>query len=184
MKHLLFPVFLMAASPLVAQTCPMGPDLTERRSALMEAVKIAPDERSARVISNDLWKIWATAPDKAAQELLDEGMQRREAFDFDAAIVAFDALINYCPDYAEGYNQRAFVLFLKQDFEPALVDLDRAIERRPDHIAALAGRALTLMGLGRDDEAQVQLRDALKLNPWLSERRFLTGDPPEIERDI
>ena len=91
-------------------------------------------------------------------------------------------LVEYCPEYAEGYNQRAFVNFLRQDFPPALGDLDRAIELSPNHIAALSGRALTLMGLGRNEEAREALKQALELNPWLSERSLLApGGPLEPE---
>ncbi|KKL65864.1 hypothetical protein LCGC14_2150700, partial [marine sediment metagenome] len=117
--------------------------------------------------------IWADAPDARAQELLDEGLARRGAFDLDGARVAFDALIAYCPSYAEGYNQRAFIAFMREDYAAALVDLDRALARLPLHVAALSGKALTLMGLGRDGEAQEVLRAALTLNPWLPERGLL-----------
>jgi len=89
---------------------------------------------------------------------------------------AFDRLIDYCPDYAEGYNQRAFVNFLREDFAAALVDLDLALERRPRHVAAMSGKALTLMGLGRHDEAQEILREAVKLNPWIPEAGLLQGE--------
>ena len=51
---------------------------------------------------------------------------------------------------------------------------DRALEFRPRHLGALSGKALTLMGLGRHDEAQLLLREAVKINPWLAERRLLT----------
>lgn len=43
----------------------------------------------------------------------------------------------------------------------------------PTHVAALSGKALTLIGMGRDKEAQIVLRAAHALNPWLSERRLL-----------
>jgi tetratricopeptide (TPR) repeat protein len=86
---------------------------------------------------------------------------------------ALNRLIEYCPAYAEGYNQRAFTNYLQQDFEAALVDLDRALNILPTHVAALSGKALTLMGLGRSAEAQEVLRAALALNPWLQERALL-----------
>ena len=130
-----------------------------------------------RVLSNRLWELWATAPDEAAQALLDRGMTARASYDFLSALEAFDRLVEYCPDYAEGYNQRAFVNFLREDFAAALVDLDEALARRPSHVAALSGKALTLMGLGRHDEAQVFLRLAYELNPWIPERGLLQ-DPP------
>lgn len=174
MKHIAL-VSLLSAAPAFAD-CPPPPDFSAEADRLIAEVRVAPNEMAARVISNKMWELWATAPDEAAQALLDRGMRARAEYDFLSALEAFDKLTAYCPDYAEGYNQRAFVNFLRQDYEAALVDLDLAIARSPRHIAAIAGKALTLIGLQRDAEAQRVLREALALNPWLSERRYLT-DP-------
>ncbi|SDJ04337.1 tetratricopeptide repeat protein [Aliiruegeria lutimaris] len=151
------------ACPEVSETDPL-------HNELMEQVRVAPDARSAQLLTNQLWEIWAKAPDAHSQDLLDAGIERRSVFDLDAAMAAFDALVGYCPTYAEGYNQRAFVLFIRQDYEPALKDLDRALARAPDHLGALTGRAMALMALGRDVEALQDLKSALSLNPWLKER--------------
>jgi tetratricopeptide (TPR) repeat protein len=114
--------------------------------------------------------------------LLDRGMERRASYDFLAAYEALDRLVAYCPDYAEGYNQRAFVSFLRQDFAAALADLDRALALSPDHVAALSGRALTLLGLGRTEEARLALSRALALNPWLPERGLAAPGGPLAPR--
>ncbi|MDG1340185.1 MAG: tetratricopeptide repeat protein [Paracoccaceae bacterium] len=114
------------------------------------------------------------APDATAQDMLDRGMRARESYAFDEAERAFTELIVYCPNYAEGWNQRAFVHFLRQDFDEALPDLDKAIELDAGYVAAIAGKALTQIGLGEADAAQITLRQALALNPWLSERSLLT----------
>jgi tetratricopeptide (TPR) repeat protein len=127
-----------------------------------------------------MWELWAEAPDQAAQAVLDRGMGKRRSYNFQGALEEFDRLIEYCPNYAEGYNQRAFVNFLREEYELALVDLDRALDLSPTHVAALAGKALTLMGLGRIDEGQAALKQALKLNPWLPERRMLL--PPKSDQ--
>lgn len=163
-----------AGAPLWAERCEMAA-LVEpgKRAEVLQSVREAETEQEARARTNAMWEIWATAPDARAQELLDEGLDRREAYDFDGAIKAFDALVDYCPDYAEGYNQRAFIRFMQQDYAPALVDLDAAIDRAPDHFAAIAGKALTLMGLGRNGEAKTALEEALGLNPWLPERGLM-----------
>lgn len=163
---------VLAAFPARAE-CPQPPDHADALTDLIDRVQAAPDERSAKIISNEMWEIWADAPDARAQELLDEGMVRREAYDFAGAVDAFDALIDYCPEYAEGYNQRAFVNFIRQDYEEALPDLERAVELSPRHIAALTGQALTLAALERKAEAALVLREALEMNPWLSERALL-----------
>ena len=184
MYNLFLSAILVGLASFAAADCPAPTDHRASMKRLLDAVKIAPNEMAAAQIANDMWALWADAPDDKAQQMLDDGMARRSSFDFDGAMKAFELLIAYCPDYAEGYNQRAFVLFLREDYEPALIDLDRAIERSPTHIAAIAGKALTLIGLKRDADAQVVLREALALNPWLKERQFLTGDAPTTETDI
>lgn len=164
---------LAFATPLWAD-CPPSPDITDQEAALFTQAQAAENELAAQPIRQALWQLWATAPDEAAQALLDRGMSARGSYDFLGAMDAFDRLVEYCPDYAEGYNQRAFVNFLREDFEPALTDLDLALARNPNHVAALSGKALTLMGLGRGDEAQDVLREAIKLNPWIPERGLLS----------
>jgi len=146
---------------------------------LLAQVQAALSEGASREFAGQMWQIWMQAPDARAQGLLDGGLARFREFDFVRARGAFDALIEYCPDYAEGYNQRAFVSYLQQDYVRALADLDAALVRNPRHIAALSGRALTLLDMGRDDEGQAALRAALKLNPWLVERSRLVEKPGE-----
>ena len=117
--------------------------------------------------------MWLDAPVSTAQAILDEGMTQRQSFDFLGARTTLDGLVAYCPNYAEGYNQRAFASFLQRDYDAALLDLNKALEIMPNHIAALSGKGLTLMGMGRNDEGQEALRGALLLNPWLSEHALI-----------
>lgn len=160
-----------------AMACPALPDRSGDLAPLFEEARNTPNEMLGRAASDKMWEIWTTAPDAAAQELLAQGMTARRYGDFLAAIRAFDGLVAYCPDYAEGYNQRAFTYFLRGEPEKARVDLERTLEITPDHVGALSGLALTLIQLGRDDEAQAYLRAALELNPWIPERGLLREPP-------
>ncbi|NIZ15325.1 tetratricopeptide repeat protein [Phaeobacter sp. HF9A] len=162
----------------LADTCPPAPDHAAELEALLADVRAADSEGEAQRIGNQLWEYWADAPDEQAQAMLDRGMTRRSGYDFLGALEEFDALIAYCPAYAEGYNQRAFVHYLRRDFAAALADLDRALELSPRHVAALSGRALSLLGLSRPVEARESLREALALNPWLPERHLLSPGAP------
>ncbi len=139
----------------------------------MADLKIARDRTEASILNDGLWLIWMAAPDAKAQDLLDQGMQKRRESDWAGSTAVLDALVAYCPAYAEGYNQRAFTQFLAKDYTTALDDLDRALAIEPQHLGALTGKALTLIGLDRMDEAQVILRQAIALNPWLNERQLL-----------
>lgn len=182
MRLVLFCVLSGGFAP-AAQACAPVKDTQARQRALLREVQAAPNEGAARQITNQLWEIWATAPDAIAQSILDAGLARRAEQNFEAAAKDFTQLIVYCPDYAEGYNQRAFIAFILGRYDAALADLDRALELSPLHVAAMAGRALTLMGQGREAEGRAALRRALELNPWLPERRMLR-DPPKAQTDL
>lgn len=168
--------FALLATPAVA-ACPAAPDISEQIDTLISQVQAAPDAEAAHALSQQMWTHWTQAPDARAQALLDEGMGRREAFDLAGAVTALDALVDYCPAFAEGYNQRAFANFIRKDFEAALPDLDRALALQPRHIPAMTGKGLTLIAMGRIREGQAEIRKALAFNPWLSERAYLTLEP-------
>ena len=171
MKHILFA--LIASCPIAAFSCPQGTDYAALQSRIIAELQVSAGPTAAHPLTQALWETWLDAPDAKAQAMLDRGMQLREGMDYFGSRVALDALVAYCPDYAEGYNQRAFSSFLTRDYGAALADLDRAIALLPNHIAAISGRGLTLMGLGRLQEADDTLRAALALNPWLTERQYL-----------
>ena len=158
--------------------CPDPKDVRSEMLNLIAKAQGAESFSDGRRVSNEMWEVWLRAPDEAAQAVLDAGMRRRDVSDFAGALREFDRLVAYCPTYAEGFNQRAFVNFLQGNFETALIDLDIALSLQPYHIAAQSGRALTLMNLGMIDEARAQMLIAVENNPWLSERALLAEGAP------
>ena len=168
----------LLAAPAWAE-CPAGPDRSAAIADIVARMQTAPNEGAARQLSGEMWEIWLDAPDEIAQSLLDDGLALLRVGDYLASGVRLSTLIDYCPDYAEGYNQRAFAAFLSGNYEAALVDLDVAIALQPVHLGALTGKAMTLIRLGREDEAQAVLREALAINPWLAERALLDVPPGE-----
>ena len=165
-------------SGMANATCPDPVDVRGELLNLIAKAQAAESFSDGRRVSNEMWEVWLRAPDEAAQEVLDAGMRRRDVSDFAGALKEFDRLVDYCPTYAEGFNQRAFVNFLQGDFDRALVDLDIALKLQPYHIAAQSGRAMTLMNLGLIDEARAQMLVAVENNPWLSERALLAEGAP------
>ena len=180
MKHVVIALVLALPLPALAQgVCPALPDRSAAVDRIYADLRFAPGPAEAQALSARLWDIWLDAPDKRAQRLLDQGMLLNRLGRRDAAREVLGTLIGYCPAYAEGYNQRAHAAFLAQDFSAALADLDRVLARRPRHLGALTGKALTLIAMGRVEDAQEPLRAALRLNRWLSERALLTGPMEE-----
>lgn len=169
---------LLSPGAALADGCPVAPDHTRALDALYEALQSAENDMEGRAISNQMWQYWTDAPDEPSQGMLDEAMRARGYGDYAFAMDRLNRLVSYCPFYAEGYNQRAFVHFLSENYLAALPDLDQALSINPRHLGALSGKGLTLLALGRDEEAQAILRAAVALNPWMSERFLLkpTGD--------
>ena len=177
LRSLAFALLILPAAAAAQDGCPPAPNHSDEVLSIIADLQQAPSEAAAMPLMDRLWRLWTDAPDARAQELLDRGMAQREGFDFLGARDTFDRLVDYCPDYAEGYNQRAFASFLRQEYPAALADLDRALDLSPHHVAALSGKALTLMGLGRTEEGLEVLRSAVALNPWLQERAMLPVAP-------
>ncbi|MDG1170886.1 MAG: hypothetical protein P8N14_16970 [Sulfitobacter sp.] len=169
---------LIAAPAFANAACPDPVDSRAEMLNLIAKAQGAQTFTDGRRISNEMWEVWLRAPDQAAQSVLDAGMKRRDVSDFAGALAEFDRLADYCPTYAEGFNQRAYIHFLQGSYDKALVDLDIALSLQPYHIAAQSGRALTLMNLGRRAEAREQMLIAVENNPWLSEAALLADGAP------
>lgn len=181
--RILLTLALVAAPNLAFATCPDPADVRNELLNLVAKANAAENFTDGRRVSNEMWQVWLRAPDELAQTALDAGMARRDSFDFVGAIKEYDRLTAYCPSYAEGFNQRAYIHFLREDYGKALVDLDIALVLQPLHVAAQSGRALTLMNLGRLEEAREQLLIAVENNPWLSEAALLAEGAPLGPKD-
>ena len=173
----------LAWAGLARADCPAPPDHGAELSGLIRAAQNAGSEAEGRALANRMWELWSEAPDAVAQEVLNRGMRKRSGFDLIGAAADFDRLIAYCPRYAEGWNQRAFVRFLQRDMAGSLADLDRALALNPRHVGALAGKSMVLLEMGDKPAARKALEAALQLNPWLSERHFMAMLTPE-ETDL
>lgn len=169
---------MVALCPMAAMACPSVEVDQDKLNGLFADLRNAQSEMVGRAYNDEIWSIWAKAPDQKSQELLDQGRERIRYGDYDGAEEVLTELIAYCPHYAEGWNQRAFARYLQQDYGRALEDVAQALERNEQHFGAMAGRATILISMGRTKIGHTALREALKLNPWLSERHLL---PPGDE---
>lgn len=172
MKFILPIFFGLSATPVFAD-CPDAQDYSREIVSIVDGMQAAPSEGAAQQYAAAMWDIWLEAPDAVAQSMLDKGMAFRNLGDYGASRAELSLLIDYCPEYPEGYNQRAFSAFLAGDFERSLADLDVAITLQPVHLGALTGKVFTLIQMDRNEEAQQVLRFALEINPWLAERALL-----------
>lgn len=141
---------------------------------LLSQLAEAKTELLGRQAESRVWEFWFNeSPTVEARRLLDAGRARREAYDYSAAEKLFDELITVAPQYAEAYNQRAFVRFLRDNFDGALADLEVTLTMKPWHFGALSGMYHVLRLQNRTSLAFGSLEQAVEIHPWIQERGAL-----------
>jgi tetratricopeptide (TPR) repeat protein len=134
---------------------------------LFAALKIAPDEASAKAIEDRIWAMWLVSGSDTCTLLMTRVKDATDDKDFDLAIRLLDAVITLKPDYVEAWNRRATVYYLKQDYAHALADLRVVLAKEPRHFGALSGLGLILQDIGDDKHALDAYRKALEIDPHL-----------------
>jgi tetratricopeptide (TPR) repeat protein len=134
---------------------------------LFGALKVAPDEASAKAIEDRIWAAWIVSGSDTCDLLMSRVKEATDEKDYDLAIKLLDAIIAIKPDYVEAWNRRATVFYLKQDYGHALADIREVLAREPRHFGALAGLGMILQDMGDDKHALEAFRQALAIDPHL-----------------
>jgi tetratricopeptide (TPR) repeat protein len=134
--------------------------------ALVQALRDE-DERVRAATQNTMWAIWLRSGDDEIDALMAEGIHRMESEQYAEAIEVFDQIIARAPKFAEGYNKRATVYYLMQEFEKSIVDIQRTLQLNPIHFGALSGMGLCYLGVDEPRKALEWFERAVAVNPNL-----------------
>src|SRR5437762_9398178 len=93
-----------------------GGDKTQNLDRLFEALKVAPDDESAKYVENRIWAIWVGSTSDTANLLMTRAKTAADGQDYDLAIKLLNAVIDLKPDFVEAWNRRATVYYTKKDF--------------------------------------------------------------------
>jgi len=130
-----------------------------------------------------LWRTWCHAGVEAIDELMRRGVAAMERGELGPAETLFAEMIGRAPDFAEGWNKRATVRYLREDYAGSIDDCREVLGRKPHHFGALAGQGLCHMARGEFDEAAELFRRALEVHPRLAAvRRNLRAAISEMVR--
>ncbi|MEM9206597.1 MAG: tetratricopeptide repeat protein, partial [Pseudomonadota bacterium] len=83
------------------------------------------------------------------------------------------------PDYAEGWNRRATVHFLMENFGESLGDIQRTIALEPRHFGAISGMAMIFRRIGDDEAALEAYRRVLSIHPFMGDAEKAVEDLAE-----
>ncbi len=114
-----------------------------------------------------LWQMWCQSGTAEIDGLLIAGVEAIERRDFEEAERIFAGIVARAPDFAEGWNKRATVRYLAENYEGAVADCRETLARKPHHFGALSGQGLCHMALGQHREAAALFRRTLAVHPHL-----------------
>ena len=142
-------------------------DRAQNLDRLFEALKLAPDDDSAKFIENRIWAIWMASASDTANLLMGRVKTAVDAQELDLAIKLLNAIIDIKPDFTEAWNRRATVYYAKKEFGRALADIRQVLAREPRHFGALSGLGIILQEIGDEKHALDAFRRALAVHPHL-----------------
>jgi len=145
----------------------VGADRTRGLDFLFGALKAAPDEASAKHVEARIWAVWMQTPSDTAALLMLRAKAAMDAQKTDVALKLLDAVVKLRPDYIEGWNRRATIYYLKNDYAHSLEDIQQVLIREPRHFGALAGLGMIMQDIGDERRALEAFRKALAVNPHL-----------------
>jgi len=116
---------------------------------------------------NALWRVWSRSGDPDVDRLFALGVEQMSQRQMDAAVETFTRIIERRPDFAEGWNKRATVYFMRGDLDLSLVDCDEVLKRNPYHFGVLSGYGMIYLQRDEPTRALSYFERALAVNPNL-----------------
>lgn len=161
------------------------PDSPAARAKLLDDLyahlATAEDHVHAQPVIEAIERLWLYSASDTVSVLMDRAAGAINAKRYDLALKLLDAVVDLAPDYAEGWNRRAYVHFSQNDFDRALGDLRRALALEPNHYKALDGLGQILKEIGQKKAALKAFKQVLEINPNFPGARQTVD---ELQRDV
>ena len=169
MKATTVKLFVLVLSVLawVQPTGSLADQTDPRLNPLFEQLKASQSPAAAQALERLIWEIWLESDQNSINILMRQGVQAMQTGDFATAYDHFSAIVELEPDFAEGWNKRATVLYLMGDLDGSVDDVKRTLALEPRHFGALSGLGLINDAL-KDAEAALEAYEAaLAVHPHL-----------------
>jgi tetratricopeptide (TPR) repeat protein len=179
---------LLAAAAFLALALAGGAtaDQTDPRlDGLFAQLQATQSPLEARALESLIWDAWLSTDDDDVRLLVRQGTAFLAQGEFALALAAFNGVVERAPTFAEGWNKRATVFFLMDDYDSSVADIERTLALEPRHFGALSGLGQIYLGLDRKALALKAFEAALRIDPHLvgvreaveALKKELEGDP-------
>jgi tetratricopeptide (TPR) repeat protein len=158
-----------ATPPSIAPVQPDKPEASrsERLDGLFATLKSTKSSSEAKVAEGSILRLWLESGSDTIDLLMDWAIKAIDAKNYPLALDYLDRVVTMKPDYAEGWNKRATVYFLTDDYKKSIFDIERTLALEPRHFGALSGLGMIMRDIGQDKRAIDAFKRALAVDPYL-----------------
>jgi tetratricopeptide (TPR) repeat protein len=161
MRRLALVVTLAASLTVPAMATQKDPAL----DGLFDRLKTVTDPLQARLLIQAIWETWTSSDDPALDSLMAHGLSQMQLRDLDGAVATFTMLIEKAPDFAEAWNKRATVHWMRGDHDASVADIQKTVALEPRHFGAWSGLGMIFEERQQYEPAIRAYEECLKHNP-------------------
>jgi tetratricopeptide (TPR) repeat protein len=158
-------VYLAGISSAMAESVSSQND--QELQKLFSQLETAPDSDAAELVISQIWNRWMnTSGDTTTNEMMERGTYYMQMGELSLAEGIFTKVINDHPDYAEAWNKRATVRFMRQNWRGSEADIAEVLSREPKHFGALSGLGMIKLFEGDLPTALSIYEEVLTIHPY------------------
>ncbi len=153
----------------------MGDGSMEQEKVVLLQQLQSTDPELRELAVQQLWQLWFGAAGPEAEQRLLYSEQCFERQEYDEAERELSQLINDFPDFAEAWNRRATLRYLRNRFDDSLEDCREAVRLEPRHFGAWHGMGLCFIARRDFISAAHAFRRAIEIQPFTMTNQELLG---------
>jgi tetratricopeptide (TPR) repeat protein len=195
MRFALFTAIFLAAFPARTAFCADGVTIplekpkaespqpvlsrAQRLDALFLDLKKAKSQAVAEGVAGRIWEEWNNSESASINLLMQWSQQAMDKRNFPTALDFLDQVVVLKPTYAEGWNRRATLHFMMNNYSKSMADIEKTLQLEPRHFGALAGMGHIFLALERKELALKAYQRALDVYPMMRAVQKQVGDITE-----
>ena len=148
-----------------ASSAPIGKSSVQSAASLLDQLKSAKDATAAHELETKIWQAWTTSGNADIDKLMQQASILMQIQQFDNALSILDTIVAKAPDFAEGWNKRATLLYVMHDYDRSMSDIQKVLTLEPRHFGAIAGIGLIRLAKGDPAGAVTAYKKVLEIDP-------------------
>jgi tetratricopeptide (TPR) repeat protein len=159
------PTATAAEKPADADPAAVKPE--NRLDELFSELKRERNEKAAERIAARISEEWNHSGSASIDLMMTWSKTAMDSKKFDVALDFLDQIVTMSPAYAEGWNRRATVHFMMENYAKSMADINHTLQLEPRHFGALSGMGQIMKNTGHNELALQAWQRVLDIYPMM-----------------